>query len=364
MLLVFLAHFAHVYPGALAPAALRPEVLVAAITQLASPSFVALSGLMLGLLYARRPEAFAPLAVRYVDRGLFLLTLGHLLILPTHLHWVPEGSSPLRILFITDTVAVAVMLGPLLVPRLGARGCALLGLALVLVSWGLLFGWKLPAGSGWRPLKHALVGHEDVSSWVFNFPLLPWLGLFFASSALGQGLGRQGGQGVQVEQGLRRAGNGLLLVAALCVGAHLLLRGEPGVSRQLIHWSSPFQKLPPGPAYLALCTGVALHLLALLMGAERRGRCARLLAVTARLGRHSLFAFIVQYYVYYVGVRLLGLSAMALWPLLFCATVVLMLWLVRRWEQSGGARLLTVGLPALLQRRAAGGAQPPGGRAA
>jgi uncharacterized membrane protein len=344
MLLVFLAHFAHVHAGPLAPPALHPEVLVAALTQLASPSFVTLSGLMLGLLYARRPEAFSPLRVRYLDRGLFLLSVGHLLILPTHLQWVPEGASPLRILFITDTVAVALLLGPLLLPRLGARGGALLGLALILGSWGLLFGWALPVGSGWRPLKHALVGHEDVSSWIFNFPLLPWLGLFLASSALGQRMGRQGGRGTQVERDLRWVGSGLLLLAALGAGAHLLLRAAGPEGEALAHWSSPFQKLPPGPTYFALGVGVALHLLALLMAAERRGRLTRLLELTAQLGRHSLFAFIAQYYVYYVGVRLLRPESMLRWPLLFAATVALLLWLVRRWEALGGGRWLTVGL--------------------
>ncbi len=343
MVLVCLAHFLEVWREQHA-SALTGQVPLAALTLLASPSFVALSGLLLGLAYARNPGALGQLRLRCADRGLFLLTAGHLLILPTHLRWIPEGSSPLRILFMTDTIGVALLLGPALLRSLTPRSRALLGLGLVLASWSLLFAWRLPLDSGLRPLKHALVGHEDVSSWVYNFPLLPWLGLYLVMSALGQ---RLEAPGASAEQRLRRAGTALLLLGVLLGAVHGALRllpSTPGVVETLVVFSSPFRKLPPGPTYVALYGGLALHLLALVMTAERRGLLRGLLRTMAQLGRHSLFAFIVQYYVYYVGVPLLLPQARGPWPLHFLASLVLVGWLVRRWEALGWGHLLGVGL--------------------
>jgi uncharacterized membrane protein len=50
------------------------------IGMLATPSFVILSGMVLGVQYHTAGAAFARMQARFIDRGLFLLLVGHIVI--------------------------------------------------------------------------------------------------------------------------------------------------------------------------------------------------------------------------------------------------------------------------------------------
>src|SRR5947209_2248797 len=72
MILVCLSHFGTAYVRE--EQSLHVQLLLA-VSMLASPSFLFISGMMLGLLYDRSRRDFAPTRVALLDRALFLLTV-------------------------------------------------------------------------------------------------------------------------------------------------------------------------------------------------------------------------------------------------------------------------------------------------
>src|SRR5262245_19530892 len=158
MLLVFLSHFAGVYYERAAPGS--EHHLLTLVTLVASPTFVWISGMMLGVLYHRHRQDFASVRNRYVDRGLFLLLVAHPLIAITM--WSHSGShawsAALEKVFITDTLGIAFVVGSFLVSRFGPRALVWLGGALLVTAWLLLVCWT-PGMPSWQwALKDLLVG--------------------------------------------------------------------------------------------------------------------------------------------------------------------------------------------------------------
>src|SRR4051812_34879129 len=144
MLAVFLAHFCGAYEEVLSASRFRSIGLV---TRIASPAFIWLSGMMLGLLHERNREAFAPVRDRLIDRALVLLLVGHPLITVAIQLRSHAFAVAFERLFITDTIAVCVILGALLVPRLRPGVRALAGAILLCVTWALMLLWAPQAGS-------------------------------------------------------------------------------------------------------------------------------------------------------------------------------------------------------------------------
>jgi uncharacterized membrane protein YeiB len=96
--------------------------------------------------------------------------------------------------------------------------------------------------------------------------------------------------------------------------------------------TSPKQKFPPGPAYLLLYGGLAMAGLGGLLRAGAAGRLGWLLRPASLVGRHSLTAYLLQFYVYYLGVYYARLPYSALWPLLFGGTVAVLWGLLWLWD--------------------------------
>jgi hypothetical protein len=69
------------------------------------------------------------------------------------------------------------------------------------------------------------------------------------------------------------------------------------------------------------------------------------------LGRSSLVAFVLQYFVYYVVVSSLHLPASGAWPAYLCLSVLFIYGVAVLWERYLGNDYLTVGLPQLIQAR-------------
>ena len=74
MLFVFLAHFSFVYLMGPAPGQME---LVAKASLIACPMFMIISGVTLGYLYRANANQFQRIQTKLIDRGLFLLTIGH-----------------------------------------------------------------------------------------------------------------------------------------------------------------------------------------------------------------------------------------------------------------------------------------------
>ena len=128
MVFVCLSHFSWVHldlGGAHVAAA-----WLTGISQIASPAFVIISGMLVGHLY-RSGKSTGQTSARLIDRALFLLTFGHIVLLVPNVMRTPESQSPLLWIFLTDVIAVALIASAYLVPRTSAAKRASVGLLIL-----------------------------------------------------------------------------------------------------------------------------------------------------------------------------------------------------------------------------------------
>ena len=344
MLFVCLSHFGLEYFRATGQFGLMD--LTTRVGMLASPTFVLVSGLMFGLLARARPDRIDALRRTLADRGLFMLLVGHLLIAVA---FAPrEGSyvAALRRGYMTDTIAVAILVGPALALRMSSRARVLTAVAALVLTWAGAITWT-PTGLLERVIRHVLVGPypEPVPN---IFPLLAWVALYLFGTVLGESL-------VKARRVSRRAARRLTMGAAVAVvsvvvlkvalrvaaGGPLPLVGGWGIVYEL---TTPWRKLPPSPAYFAFYGGIGLLLTMGLMRLARLGLADWWIGSAALLGRASLAVFIAQFYVYYLVLHWQPLPATPLWPLLFLLTLLPIFAFAWLWDSYGGNRWLTVGL--------------------
>lgn len=355
MLLVCLSHFCQAYLDPLGLEML--EFQTRWITRMSSPCFVIISGLLVGYLFERDGSRFPAMRTRFIDRAFFTLTIGHLLLAVSQLPRVDRATDISRILFITDVLAIATIVGPRLLGVFGARARLGIAIGLIAASWAAIMGWR-PSPDGWaRMAKEILVGDLGPSRLVYNFPLLPWLGLHIAATVFGQGVFRwsreeRRGRTARAAAliGLGSMGLAVLLRLAYRVAAPLL---SGGIAAALDALTVPARR-PPTPTFFLFFGGMALLLVAaVLMADDHRWRgTAAVLSSAVRVGRHSLVAFVVQFYVY-SGLYVLRLPWTPFWPLIFAATVLIVYGAVAWWDRHGSHDWLTVGWPWTLpgQRR-------------
>lgn len=356
MLFVCLSHFSTRY---FQPDHASLRDVLATISMIASPTFVAISGIMLGLLVTVKEDAASDLLLKLVDRALFILIVGHNLIF---LALIPASDTigvAARQVQMTDTIAVCLIVGVFLVRRVSARARLTMGILLFLWSWMLVVVWH-PSSVAESVLDEVAIGalHRHVLS--FAFPVLPWLGVYLACTAFGDYLGRL------YREGRRAAIERALLVASVsAVALSVVVR----VSRDWIvprlslaaqerldlgSFFSPWVKFPPSPGYLLFFGGIGLGMTCFVLMAAHRRPAAWWLAQAARVGRCSLSVFIVQFFVYYALIGATPLEYAPAWPLLFAATIGGILLFARFWDKHRLNGVLTVGLRALRARRRSG----------
>jgi len=350
MLLVFLAHFVEAC-GRAFPNRGHAFNLV---TRIASPAFVWISGVTLAVLYEKSADWFKRTRDKLIDRALFLLLVCHPLIVGAYLMKVPSWHDALRVVFITDTVALCLVVGVLLMPRLASRPRAALGLALMLASWTLMVLWNPPVnGWAWR-IKDTLVGDWRDHWATYNFTPIPWMGFYLIASAAGAWFVRSRDAGRQRRVGWIAAAVGVGGVAAakaIEIGwrAAAHLSAVRGYEAPLALLASP-EKVPPTPVYFLRYGGMALILFALVLAASDSVRGQRLVRWAQLFGRCSVATFVLQYYVYCGLIQHLDTPSLRWLPLHFAWTVVLIWLVIRAWEGANGNRFITVGYPRLVQR--------------
>lgn len=371
MLFVFLSHFAYVYFSSG-----HTRQILAAIGMVASPTFVLISGFMLGFLYRTRREEFGSVRTRMIDRGIFLITIGHALILLAHtmlqVSWRWE--------FITDALGLSMIGGALLIDYLGPRKRLALSVVLYIGAWLTVTYWH-PVSDVELLLEDSLVGRSGGrGALLYSFPLLPWFSLYFAASVLGERVGHlyltgQADRGRRVLAHVGVTGAACALLAASASVVLMVTRPDvTGVTMRhhattaaeavemgyeiaekladpvaapglLVRLLSPFQKLPPAPVYLALYAGIGALLLYACFHWERRRRCSELLEGAAAIGRASLFVFVLQYFAYFIILKLIGPGPAILWPAYFASSASLLALAAQGWARIDGNRLITVGYP-------------------
>lgn len=349
MLLVFLSHFVDAYFQA-HPARTYP---FRTITRVASPAFVWISGITLEGLYARGAKWAQRTRDRLIDRALFLVLVGHPLIAGAYVIRNGGWHDALRIMFITDTLALCLWVGAVWVPRLGVWQRVMLGSGLILTSWGLTVFWN-PRLGGWPwRIKDTLVGDCRDHWTAYNFPPVPWLGLFLIATAAGAWFvaARTAGRWRRIRWAAAAVGLvGVLTAQALEKAGRYAAATRATVLHDALAFLTSTEKRPPAPAYFLRYGGLALVLFALVLAAYETNGGRRTFRWMALIGRSSATAFVVQYYVYFVLVVVLPRPSEP-WAALYFASTVALIWaFLWTWERLGGNRLVTVGYPALVGR--------------
>ena len=350
MLFVCASHFSAAYFERLRGQGIQASWLEH-VALIASPTFVTISGLLLGFLARARPRDAADLRAKLIDRGLFMLTVGHVGIAVAHVPIAGGVGAAFQWGFITDVIAVGLLVGPVLVDRVPpGRRLALAG-ALYGFAWLVVATWH-PTSAGLERVKEYLFGPshflDGQPRLVFDcFPLVPWLAVYVAATVLGEHLGRRTatGRGNAMIPTLARVTAGCILVALLIKGIPLLLKSAGLVSTSVLVWTLgwPFQKQPPSPAYLGVYAGLGLVLLCGLLAVDARPALRRWLTVPAALGRASLVMFIAQYFLYFSLLAWWNPPYTPLWPLLLLASLVVMIGVGMLWARFGRNDVFSVG---------------------
>lgn len=347
MLFVCLSHFSTAYFPYVPSSDFSVRTALISMGMLASPTFVCISGSILGLLSETDQESFDQLRLKLVDRALFMLLIGHVLIALTFVPVVGLSASALADVQITDVIAVSVLIGVGVVRTTSRLFRLSLGLACLAVSWMLVFAWH-PAGRFGEGVKELVVGATQLHVLSSSFPILPWVGVYLMGVSFGQRLSDL------YRRGDHKAVERVLLLASLCVFATALMahavRGAFAPTGQDVsQWLyapifSPWTKQPPSPAYFAFFGGLGLGLMWLVMSAAHRGLGRQVLRHAATVGRCSLGVFLAQFFVYWSLIRSRHLPYSAAWPLLLLASLVVLFRFAQFWDRHRLNRLLTVGL--------------------
>jgi uncharacterized membrane protein len=334
MFFVLLSHFSGSYFRGQADQ-FWPSLLYR-IGMIASPTFTIVSGLLLGFLLSTTGSKFNDIRTKLIDRALFLLTIGHLLIAGSF--WT---ESALLSFMRTDCIALSVILGALIVGRLGAQTRLVLGVSTYVFGW-LVVGFWTPVSGMESAVEHVAFGSLDID----NFPLVPWFSLYIGSSAIGEWFGS-----MKLDT-IRRDATRLAIISAICVG----LVGVFALIKHASRWT-PFhhvllnqllwagQKYPPGPMYLLLYGGLGFAIVSALMIAQSAGS-SRALKTMAAVGQSAFFIYVIHFYLF-DALSLLQRRPVFAWPLFFVLSCLAIGLAATQWQSRNGNRLLTVGLPTM-----------------
>jgi uncharacterized membrane protein len=347
MLFVLLAHFANEYFRAVDEVGLHDTFN--RVGMVATPTFVVISGTMLGYLWSVRRSDFKRVKSKLLDRGLFYLIIGHMLVCVAYL---PMNGSLERSFwgcFITDVIGVCLICGPTLVETIGTRSRVAVSALGFSTCWVAAYSWAVNSEAA-VDVKTVLIGLWPGTSggvlWGYVFPVLPWSCVYVGSTAIGEKIGDlvQRGFPGEVERFARRLAFGSLAIA-VPIAAIWKTRLMTGIASanlaQSMRWLSGSQKTPPGPIYLMFFGGIGL----LFFYAFIRWRTAPawrpFVSVVALLGRASFFVFMLQYYVYEMLVYSLHLPYSPAWPLYFLFSITFIIGCAYLWQRKGCNRLLS-----------------------
>ncbi len=344
VLFMCLSHFVGVYFRS----PTQVQRIVMSVCMVASPTFIILSGVMLGFLSNSGEESFRRLRFKLTDRAVFLLTVTHVLI--TIAMWPSDRASShgWGRSSITDAVAFAILFS-LWLPRRRRLRVALgvVGLAL---SWFVVLHWH-PTAMVDLGLKELMFGAPSSQLFSYSWPVIPWASAYIICTVLGDMMGRRRHEPARMIRLGFIAAAGSLAGAAVwpLVGKRLAVGHNPA-TWHLAPIFSPWTKFPPSPEYFMLFGGFALVLISTVLWCANRHWLEGLSREAARIGRCSLMLFVAQAFVYYFGLTLIPLPYTAFWPVIFLATLVPLYVIAYFWDREKLNVMLSVGLEGWLTR--------------
>jgi hypothetical protein len=324
----------------------RVGMIAGTISMIASPTFIAVSGIVVAYLCRTNPDGMSALRRKLIDRGLFLLLVGHfLLAIPPYIQ--SHSLDAFKFEMITDAIAVLVIVGPSVVVWTSPRARLALGMSILALSWVVSYLLVPRSTLGLIITGYAFGVPDDNTAWGFSF--VPWLGVYVLATVLGERLG------ARARSPSRNADNLLLrigLVSASCgtaitIARHLVRAIAPAIEQNhavLFGFLALGRKYPPGPVYLLFFGGIGLILISKAFAVARAGTWPALTRPLGAIGRASFFIFILQGYVYMLVLPAIGLPHPALWPLYYLASLLVFFLAATFWNSFEGNRYLTVGL--------------------
>ena len=336
-----------------------------AIGYVATPNFLLMSGLACGYQLAHAPTTAT--ALRIVDRGLFALLVGHLLVTASIVYMVPPGTAFEHIV-ITDSIGALLCLAPLL-KHTPARTLLWLGAAVYVLTTTFALAWH-PASPtaivGGAVLLAINDGGMPDIGW--TSPTLPYLGIFLLGVGLGKLIhaARRGGGFEQLSRRLAAAGTLAILIAlAVNVGRHFV---KPFLESHATprNWADVVlttinvrHDMPPTLAYGLFYGGIGIALVGFLGLLPRRAADPRLVRWTrlaAVVGQASFVSYIAQQWLIDFIPVWVGFDS---WltpltcPVYLVVSTVIMYWVARGWGHWHANRYMTLGLkPGLPDARA------------
>lgn len=345
MLLVCLSHFTEVYSRNSS----APLYGVYYLAMMAAPTFMIISGILLGFFYTSKKSSFELIKHDYINRGIFILVIVRLFICSAFIlrsHGLFEST---KYIFITDVIGVNVIVGSALINKVQPIFRIALGLICMILSWVVIILWE-PNNNYFEFLKQVVFG--DLENTYFHplhyvFPLLPWFGLYFIGSYFGERLGYSVlmREKLIVIKCFIKIGFYSATVAVLVKLIFLYLKSHSlwpaPKSFTFFALTSPIQKSPPSVIYFLFYGGLGLLFIGFHLYLEQKKWFLFYLEKTAVIGRASLFIFIIQYYFYYVILYAINLHYSRFWPMYFLFSVFLIFLLARIWDSMKLNRFLT-----------------------
>lgn len=285
-------------------------LLISKITNLGTPAFTCISGILLGYFECTYSD-FRRIRRKYFTRAIQLLTIAHLLI--------AIGTYPLReektfaeaylqYWYITDTLAILFMVLPTLLPRLNLSVRVGVGI-LFLLSWKVVSIFPESPSPVLLAVKEILFSVNAEGPHLFGdtYPLIPLAGLFMIGTVIGNGFGQSLVQETleRFVSRLRRSIVPLILLSGFFVGIWAwgkLHSGSlwGGYLRALFYPEKLYSLLP---FYLAILFLIFSYFINKLEIDRKVGRGEKALAL---FGKNSLFTYVAQYFLVQTIPSLIG----------------------------------------------------------
>jgi uncharacterized membrane protein len=352
ILMICTLHFVDVYSHPHLNGSPHPlsVTILNAIGRVSTPAFFLVSGMVLGYLSEIESDRFERIRLHLLDRALFLLTAGHLLIALT---WATRIGflNSLGLGYVTDTVAVCVIGSALLFRYIRSILSRLVvGSIVYLIAWASWTFWH-PNGPVLLTLRGILLGPDENGHVIFYDPILPWLGVYLIGSCVGSWLSRF------EPANFHLAGRKILaysaVVFAIAISANVIILALQffGVAQIPHHVLALGKKYPPGPSYIMLFGSSALLLVGGILILLRANHTSMLRRLTECIGRNSFPIFVVQFFFYYTALFLI--ETQFYWPtplmafVFYLTSLWCLVWFSRVFDRLKINQYLTVGLPAL-----------------
>jgi uncharacterized membrane protein len=315
------------------------------VSMIASPTFILVSGITLGYVRAANRQSYPALARKLHERGILLLTVVHWAMVPSFRYMAPANQA-LRVLPITDTIGVCILLGPWMVARVNRVGRIVIAASLFALTSIAVLSVPPESSAVVRIIEGALFGFRGSGWWFYSFPVVPWFAFYLIGTVIGEALSApEHASRSHFSVVLLKWAAGFVIVGlAIEILGVLISRLSAGgrLASEIVELTAnPFNKLPPTPAYLMTFGTAALAMAALTAMLIERNRLVWLTTRAREIGRASLVIFVVQSYLYYF-LELHWLPPRPFWPAWFLASLVIVQLTARLWLSVGGNDLLRV----------------------